>query len=82
MAVSDANGDDLVVVQGRDRRSCGLLARRLTGGRSSPSARAAPAPRAARVQAEAPRSGVGAQRRAWTRASTAPNSLAEGEDRR
>ena len=82
MAVSTENLDDLEVVQGRDRRSCGLLARLLAAERSSPSARAAPAPRAARVQAETPRSGVGAQRRAWTRASTAPNSLAEGEDRR
>ena len=82
IAVSDENGDDLQVVWGRDRRSCGLLARRLRAERSSPSARADPAPRATRVQAEAPRSGVGAQRRAWTRASTAPNSLAEGEDGR
>jgi hypothetical protein len=82
MAVSGANGDDLQAVRGRDRRSWGILVRRLSALRSSPSARAAPVPRGARVQAEAPRSGVEAQRRAWTRVSTAPSSLAEGEDRR
>lgn len=81
MPASAENEDDLQVVRGGDRRSCGLLVRRLRAERS-PSAKASPAPRGARVQAEAPRSGVGAQRRAWTLVSTAPYSLAEGEDRR
>lgn len=82
MPVSAEHGDDLQGVRGADRRSCGLLVRRLRAERSSPSAKASPVPRGAWVQAEAPRSGVGAQRRAWTRVSTAPYSLAEGEDRR
>jgi transposase len=50
--------------------------------RPSPSARAKRASRGERVQAAAPRSGVGAQRRAWTRASTRPDSLGEGEGER
>jgi hypothetical protein len=43
-----------------------------------PSANAHTAPRGARVQAAAGARRVGAQRRAWTRASTAPSSRADG----
>ncbi len=78
--VSDANGDDLQVGRGGDRPSCGILVRRLSGRYPRPSSAIANrAPRGGRVQAacSAPRSGVGAKRRAWTRLSTAAGVSAE-----
>jgi hypothetical protein len=80
MLVNDANGGDLQVTRGGDRPSCGILVRRLSGHYRRPSpARAERAPRGGRVQATcgAPRSGVGAKRRAWTRPSAAAGVSAE-----
>ena len=76
LPVSDADGVDLEVVRVRLRRSWSILVRRQLDRESSTSlwplsAGATRAPRGARVQAAlgASRSGVGAQRRAWTRVS-------------
>jgi len=76
LPVSDADGVDLEVVRVRLRRSWGILVRRQLDREGPtppwpPSAGATRAPRATRAQATlgAPRSGVGARQRAWTRVS-------------
>jgi hypothetical protein len=84
LLVSAENGVDPQVVLDGDRQSWGILVRR--GLRLllwAPSAGAETAPRAGWVQAAigAPRSGVGAKRRAWRRPSTAPDFPAEGARR-